>query len=147
MLGSNVRLNKGEHAMTRTGGCFCGTVRYATRGEPIAVAFCHCTMCRRSAGAPVTAWAMFPTDSFSLVQGKPAIHASSPGVERSFCGSCGTQLAFTADFLTGLVDVTLGSFDDPASLSPQMHVWESKRLPWVAIADALPRHAELPPRS
>jgi hypothetical protein len=131
----------------RTGSCFCGTVLFAARGEPIAVALCHCSMCRRSAGAPVVAWAMWALADFEVVAGKPAVHASSPGVERSFCGACGTQLTFTADFMPGLVDVTVASFDDAAALAPQMHIWDAARLPWLATADALPRHAAEPPRS
>jgi hypothetical protein len=132
--------------MPLEGGCLCGAVRYAVSAEPVAVALCHCSMCRRSAGAPVVAWAMFPIAGFSYVSGKPAVHASSPGVGRAFCGACGTQLAFTAEFLPGLVDVTVASFDDPSALPPQMHIWESRRLPWLATTDRLPRHAELPPQ-
>jgi len=90
---------------------------------------------------------MFPLDGLKFVQGKPAIYASSPGVERSFCGSCGTQLTYTADFLQGLVDVTVASLDDPEALPPRMHIWESRRLAWLTVADGLPRHAELPPQS
>jgi len=26
-----------------------------------------------------------------------------------------------------------------------MHYWESKRLPWLHVADDLPRYAEFPP--
>jgi hypothetical protein len=132
--------------MDRMGGCFCGAVRYAVRGDPIAVAFCHCSMCRRSAGAPVVAWAMWSRDDLSIAKGEPAIHASSAGVERGFCAACGTQLTFTAASMDGLVDVTVASFDDPASLPPQMHIWDASRLPWLATADALPRHAAEPPR-
>jgi len=131
---------------TRTGSCFCGTVRFAARGEPIAVALCHCSMCRRSAGAPVVAWAMFPLSDFEWSRGKPAVYASTPGVERSFCRTCGTTLTFVADFMPGLVDVTVASFEDPAALSPQMHIWDGARLPWLATSDSLPRHAELPPQ-
>lgn len=131
----------------RAGGCLCGAVRYAVEGEPIVVALCHCSMCRRSAGAPLVAWAMFAIDGLAIVQGAPAVHASSPGVERAFCGGCGTQLTFTADFLPGLVDVTVASFDDPAALPPHMHIFDKSRLPWLALTDTLPRHAELPPQA
>jgi hypothetical protein len=26
-----------------------------------------------------------------------------------------------------------------------LHYWDSERLPWVRLADDLPRHAEFPP--
>jgi hypothetical protein len=114
--------------------------------EPVFVALCHCSMCRRAAGAPAVAWAMFPQEQLSFVRGAPAVYASSSGAARSFCGRCGTQLAFTADFLPGLADVTVASLDDPAALPPQAHIWDASRLPWLALADGLPRHAELPPQ-
>jgi hypothetical protein len=66
-------------------------------------------------------------------------------VSRGFCGRCGTTLTFTADFLPGLVDVTVASLDDPGSLPPRMHIWERARLPWLVLADDRPRHPELPP--
>jgi len=129
------------------GGCLCGSTRYVVRGTPHVVAFCHCSMCRRSAGAPVTAWAMFDADKFTFEKDESRSYASSPGVDRRFCGRCGTQLTFMADSLPGLVDVTVGSLDDPAALPPQVHIWDSKRIVWVQLSDDLPRHPELPPQA
>lgn len=45
----------------------------------------------------------------------------------------------------GLIDITIGSLDDPARVAPTFHYWESRRLPWLLIDDRLPRHAEFPP--
>ena len=70
---------------------------------------------------------------------------SSPGARRGFCPACGTQISFTADSIPGLIDLTIGSLDDPASVPPAMHSWNSRRLPWFDLADDLPRHAEFPP--
>lgn len=127
------------------GGCLCGSVRYRVTAPPVAVAYCHCPSCRRASGAPATAWAMFAEDAFEWRGTEASSYASSPGVTRTFCGRCGTPLVYLADALPGLVDVTVGSFDDPAALRPEMHIWETKRLPWLEIADGLPRHAEFPP--
>ena len=126
------------------GGCLCRAVRYRASGEPVTVVYCHCTSCRRASAAPVVAWAMFPLDRFELAAGKPAVYASSEGVERSFCPTCGTPLTYRADYMPGLVDVTVASFDDPAALPPQMHIWEAERIHWLDIADRLPRHPDAP---
>lgn len=131
----------------RQGGCLCGAVRYEVAGEPVVVALCHCSMCRRSTAAPAVAWAMFEQGALRFVVGRPAVYASSPGVERAFCAHCGTPLTFRADFLPGLVDVTVGSMDAPATLPPQMHIWAAKQLPWLVLGDALPRHDGLPPQA
>jgi hypothetical protein len=127
-----------------TGGCQCGKVRYHTSGEPIVVALCHCSMCRRANAAPAVAWAMFSQDQVRF-EGEPKRYRSSPGATRGFCSECGTQISFTAEYIPGLIDLTVGSFDHPESLPPALHYWESKRLPWVQFADDLPRHAEFPP--
>jgi hypothetical protein len=37
------------------GGCLCGGIRYQISGEPRSADYCHCRMCRRTAGAPVVA--------------------------------------------------------------------------------------------
>jgi hypothetical protein len=129
------------------GGCLCGALRYAVRGEALFATLCHCSLCRRAAGAPVVGWAMFPLDAVRFERGKPAVYASSPAVERGFCAGCGTTLSFTADFLPGLIDLTIASFDEPERLPPQLHMWERKRIPWLELGDELPRYAELPPQA
>jgi hypothetical protein len=129
------------------GGCLCGAVRYAVSGEPVTSGFCHCKLCRGSAGAPVMAWAMFPEGQFAYTKGKPAIYESTPGSLRAFCGACGTQVAFTGDGIPGLVDITVGSLDDPSALPPQAHIFESRRISWLHLSDDLPRFAEFPPQA
>lgn len=127
------------------GGCRCGAVRYRARGEPLMSALCHCRDCRRSTGAPVVAWALFASSQVTFSGSTPAEHTPSPGVRRGFCPQCGTSLSFTADYLPGMVDLTLGSLDEPERIAPQFHYWTSQRLPWMAAQDALPHHPEFPP--
>jgi hypothetical protein len=127
------------------GGCQCRAVRYRISGAPIAVAICHCTMCRRANAAPAVAWAMYQQSQVTFTAGAPAIHKSSPEAERGFCSACGTQISFTASYIPGLIDLTVGSLDRPEEVTPALHYWDSERLPWVRFADELPRHAEFPP--
>jgi hypothetical protein len=130
---------------TLEGGCQCGAVRYRVTGAPVMAALCHCTMCRRANAAPAVAWAMFEEAQVAFVGTPPTHYESSPGAVRGFCSRCGTQISFTADYMPGLVDLTIGSLDDPERVAPTFHYWESKRLSWVEFADTLPRHAEFPP--
>ena len=131
----------------RAGGCQCGDVRYEASGEPLVIALCHCSMCRRAGAAPAIAWAMYRHEQVRMTGAAPATYASSAQARRSFCSRCGTQISFTAEFIPGLVDLTVGSFDRPEELPPTLHYWDSKRLPWVAVADGLPRYEEFPPPS
>ena len=130
---------------TLEGGCQCGCVRYRVTGAPVMAALCHCTLCRRANAAPAVAWAMYPQAQVAFLAGAPKVYASSPGAQRGFCPHCGTQISFTADYLPGLVDITVGSLDDPARVPPSFHYWDAERLPWLRFSDDLPRHARFPP--
>ena len=127
------------------GGCQCGSIRYRTTGSPVLAALCHCSMCRRANAAPAVAWAMYEESQVAFVGKPPTVYASSPGSRRGFCPHCGTQISFTAEYLPGLIDITIGSLDDPGQVPPTLHYWESERLPWVHFADQLPRYPEFPP--
>ena len=130
---------KSEH----TGGCLCGAVRYAVDGEPLWVAHCHCQSCRRASGAAVLTFAGYRDHQFRLTQGEPQHYASSPGVTRSFCGRCGTPLTYEAERCPGEVHLTISSLDRPDRFAPTVHVFTAERIPWLELADDLPRHPGL----
>jgi hypothetical protein len=124
------------------GGCFCGAVRYRITGQPAHVTNCHCSMCRRTSGAPFVAWAVVKKPNFAFTEGEPARLDSSSEGRRSFCGRCGTPLTCELSAQPELVDVTVCSMDDPAPLRPKDHIWTDSRVPWVSLDDDLPRYPE-----
>jgi hypothetical protein len=128
------------------GGCQCGLVRYRISGEPKLRALCHCSMCRRAHAAPAVAWVMFEESQVAFTGQPLKIYHSSPGVGRGFCGNCGTQVSFAADYIPGMIDISTGSLDDPNQLAPQLHYWDRNRLSWLQFSDALPRYPEFPPQ-
>jgi hypothetical protein len=71
-------------------------IRYRISGAPRSADYCHCSMCRRAAGAPVVARLTVANGFFSWKSGAPAVYRSSADAER-FCGECGTQLALRDD--------------------------------------------------
>jgi hypothetical protein len=103
-------------------------------------------MCRKASAAPAVAWAMFEAGQVVFTRARPTVHASSPEARRGFCPTCGTQISFTASFIPGLIDITIGSLDRPEAMPPQLHYWDSRRLPWMQFADDLPRYPEFPPQ-
>jgi hypothetical protein len=123
--------------MLLTGGCSCGALRYETAAEPFHRTLCHCVDCRRAAGAPAVAWFSLPAAELRFTKGTPSTHRSSPQVERSFCGACGTPLGYRNDAYPEEVDVTTCSLDDPAAASPQDHTFASQRLAWMRVDDGL----------
>ncbi len=131
--------------MGRSGGCHCGAVRYDVEGEPQHVALCHCSDCRRSAGAPMVSWAAFAEDELKLTQGEPVNFNSSGSAMRSFCGTCGTGLFYrNAEFLPGIVDIQSVTLDDAQALPPGAHIQVAERLHWMDSLDALTQFERYP---
>jgi hypothetical protein len=127
------------------GGCFCGLIRYEVTGKPLHRTNCHCSICRRTTGAPFVTWFSVRPAEFRLIAGEPTRFRSSPLGTRSFCPRCGTQLTFEGDDSPDEIGVTTASLDDPASLPPHDHTCTSSKLPWIRLADGLPEYPEARP--
>ncbi|MEP7348763.1 MAG: GFA family protein [Sphingorhabdus sp.] len=127
------------------GGCQCGAVRYEVHGEPQHVALCHCTDCRKSAGAPMVAWAAFAENEFALLAGELTTFNSSGTAMRSFCPKCGTGIAYrNAEFLPGIVDIQAATLDEPDALPADAHIQTAERIGWMASAHTLPEFERFP---
>jgi hypothetical protein len=127
------------------GGCQCGAIRYRARGAPKHVALCHCADCRKSAGAPMVAWAAWAEADFAVTQGEAKTINSSGASLRSFCPDCGTGLYFrNEDALPGIVDVQSATLDDPDALPPQVHIQVADRIGWMETQAALPQFERYP---
>jgi len=70
---------------------------------------------------------------------EPSSFESSAGVTRSFCGRCGTPIAYQTVKRPNEIDIYLNVFDEPESFSPEVHVFYSERIPWFDTRDDLPR--------
>ena len=103
------------------------------------VGLCHCSMCRRSAGAPSVAWFTVPRAGLHLTGATLTHHRSSPGSQRGFCARCGTSLLFENDGGSE-VDVTVASLDDPNQLPIERHIFVPDKLAWVSLEPGLPCH-------
>ncbi|WP_298195108.1 GFA family protein [Novosphingobium sp.] len=131
--------------MELSGGCQCGAVRYAVKGEAQHSSLCHCADCRKSAGAPMVGWAAYADADFEVTQGEPVVFNSSGSAMRAFCGTCGTGLFYrNAEFLPGLVDIQTATLDDPEALPPQLHVQVAERIGWMESAHELPAFERYP---
>ena len=121
-----------------TGGCFCGGVRYEVTGGIYHSTLCHCSDCRRVAGAPAVAWITAAASGLRISSGKLRRFQSSAKVTRGFCGDCGTGLTYQHADLPDEIDVTTGSLDAPEGMAPEDHSWVRERLGWVKLTDGLP---------
>lgn len=132
--------------MKLAGGCHCGAIRYEVDGDPLAHALCHCSDCRRHAGAPMVGWTMYLQAALGITKGAPRVYESSQHGRRHFCGNCGTGLFyFNAEVLPGLVDIQSATYDDPNAVPAQVHIQVAERIGWMERVHELPRHHRYPP--
>jgi hypothetical protein len=69
--------------------------------------------------------------------------ATSPGVQRGFCGRCGSSLTAGGDNWTD-VGITAASLDDPGAVKPESNVYLDHQQPWVIIDETLRHYDKLP---
>ena len=130
-----------DTARTTTGGCLCGAVRYEAAGEPVYVPYCHCESCRRATGAVAAVYVMFERDRVRFPKGERRLYASSPGVERGFCATCGTSLTWESEWGgKTVIEIHVGSLDDAEAFPPDRHAFHGERIAWFDAADDLPRY-------
>ncbi|MGB3501071.1 MAG: GFA family protein [Mesorhizobium sp.] len=104
------------------GGCLCGDVRFAAKGEPYRVGICHCLDCRKHHGALFHASAIFAEGSVS-VEGATHEYAG-----RHFCPRCGSSVfARSGDE----IEINIGSLDDVDRFRPTYELWTSRRERWL----------------
>lgn len=124
-----------------TGRCLCGAVRYRFDGAPNWQAHCHCESCRRATSSPFTSFFGVSHGRWLWTAAKPAAFASSAGVLRHFCARCGSPMAYQSDRWPEELHFYAASLDTPAEYRPEMHVHWAEHLPWLHLADDLPRRA------
>ena len=126
--------------MAHLGGCFCGELRFESDADPVETGYCHCSICRRTTGAPLLAFASFPVETFAYTKGEPQIFESSSKGQREFCRICGTQICFRESGVPSTVDVNSGTLDEINAVAPEHHIYTSSRVEWLAIEDRLPAY-------
>ncbi|MDZ4741765.1 MAG: GFA family protein [Alphaproteobacteria bacterium] len=121
--------------MLHSGGCLCGAIRFEAKGAPKWTAYCHCHSCRKHTGAPVLAFGGFERVNVRFTSGQLATYASSPGVKRGFCGTCGSTMTYEGERWASEVHFHVGALDRPQDFSPQGHAFPAERLPWLHLTE------------
>jgi hypothetical protein len=113
------------------GGCHCRRVRFTARGSPRFVSRCHCDSCRRTTGGAFSVWVGFKDDAVAWSGEPRALYASSPGVSRGRCRSCGAPLTYQSVKWPGETHILIGVFDSPRAYAPIGDYQKEEALPWV----------------
>jgi hypothetical protein len=121
-----------------SGQCLCGAIRYSAKASPFWQAHCHCQSCRQATGAAFASFFGLSKAAIAWV-GQRAFHRSSPGVTRGFCAACGTAMSYQCTRWPGEVHLYAGTLDTPAVYQTTAHVHWAERVPWITVADDLPK--------
>ena len=126
------------------GSCYCGTVKYESRGRLFKFANCHCPDCRKFTGSAFAAVLVAEAKGFTIVSGEDHVipYESSPGKRRCFCKTCGCHLFARAEQRPGMVLLRAGSLDVDPQIKPECHIWVNVKAPWHDICDSIPQYQE-----
>jgi hypothetical protein len=127
-------------AILPEGGCACGAVRYRLRSGPLIVHACHCTECQRLTGAAFAVNALIESDRLEILAGDPRavpVPGTSGKPQDIFrCPACATALwSHYPGAGAKLAFVRVGTLDEPARLPPDIHIFTSTKLPWLALPE------------
>ena len=122
-----------------SGQCRCGSVRYRVHGDVLNAGHCHCESCRRTTSSPVTTYFTAHRSAVTLTGDSLRHYASSPGVERSFCGTCGSPMSYTGKTRPDEIDLFVATLDAGQSVEIKEHWYWGERVPWLHVEDDLPK--------
>ena len=127
------------------GGCACGEVRYRLTTSPMFVNCCHCLNCQRQTGTAFVLNMLIEASRVELLKGTPtAIDVPREhGPHRIFrCPKC--QVAVWSEYggRSEVLFVRAGTLDDPATVSPDAHIYTRSKLPWIALPASVPAFEE-----
>lgn len=126
-----------------TGGCRCGTVRYALARAPYVVHCCHCHECQVLSGSAFAINAVVETECLTLLAGTVAPVAvpthSGRGQTIMRCTACQTAVwSHYGSLGQKAAFVRAGTLDSPALCPPTVHIYVRTRLPWITLPDGIP---------
>jgi hypothetical protein len=125
-----------------TGGCACAAVRYRLVSQPMFVHCCHCRDCQRQTGSAFVLNALIEADRVTLLSGNPepvAVATDSGRPQEIYrCPSCRVAVWSVYGGVHKLLFVRVGTLDDSAALSPDVHIYVRSKLPWVALPEGIP---------
>ena len=129
-----------DEAVSVTGGCLCGAIRFAAAAYMRSAYYCHCTMCQKSTGEPFEIGIPIKVGTLRFTKGAPTYYRSSAFGRRGFCAACGSRLLWAPTDAKNewTTNVAVCAIDNPADVRPNCHIFTETMLPWLKIPDGLP---------
>jgi hypothetical protein len=128
------------------GGCLCGQVRFRVSAPPLLTMTCHCRGCQKLTSSAFSLSAMFPSESFEVIQGEPALGgARREDVQQFFCPNCKGWLFTRPLQAAWMVNVRTTLLDEPRWTTPYVDMYTSEKVDWVTTPaqHSFPKFPEL----
>ena len=129
---------------SKTGGCFCGQVRYEFKPNYLAYRYCFCSRCRKVRGSAHAANIFVPEADLKWLAGEDAIRRFDLEGARfgnNFCETCGSPVPRQAmDGKAYLIPV--GTIDDDPGINPEGAIFWDSRVSWLPTAHELEKFSE-----
>jgi hypothetical protein len=127
--------------VVREGGCSCGGVRYRLTSDPLFVHCCHCLNCQRQTGSAFVVNVLIEAERVEIAAGAPEavdVPRDDGSAQEIFrCPGCKVAV-YSRYGHPGVDFIRAGTLDDPASVSPDVHIFTRSKLPWVVLPDGVP---------
>lgn len=121
-----------------SGHCYCGAIKFEISGDSDWVGHCHCESCRRASGSVMTTFAGFQHAQVVFTGAMPNRFTTDDRVTRSFCGQCGSPIAYESKDRPDEIHLQLGLFDDLERTVPQDHSFLNEKVSWLKADEHLP---------
>lgn len=129
-------------AEAMTGRCTCGAVRYEMVETPLFTHCCHCSWCQRETGTAFVLNALIETEYLKVLSGDPVVvdtpSESGKGQRIRRCPDCQVALWSTYGGSEAVSFVRVGTLETPAACPPDIHIFTTTKLPWIALEDGKP---------
>lgn len=130
------------------GDCLCGKTGYESEGEPVVMAACHCTDCKKHSGSAFGLYVGVPRDSLKTNGTELTTFEGKGGTgnyfHRTFCGACGSSMYCAIGAAPDLLFIHAGTLDDATWVTPEVQAWSGRQLPCVNLPDGTKFDENLP---
>ena len=123
------------------GGCACGAIRYRVTEKPLIVHACHCLNCQKLTGSAfvINLWIerdFVEANDASRLKSHRLTAGSGQAHDVCYCPECGTRLWSSFEAVPGdTILLRAGTLDDPAAVTPDVHIYIRSKLPWVRLPE------------
>lgn len=130
------------------GGCYCGSLRYRVKGDPLFQGQCHCRECQYISGGSPNVVMAVPETGFAYTKGTPKAFRRSDldtPVTREFCPDCGTHVLAKSPAMAGALMLKVGTLDDPSVFAgPQMAIYLCDKQGFHQVPEGIPTFERTP---